>query len=177
MSTTTKRTKAPVNTRGSAREGEDVGNKKRKGSVFRLLALPPELWAKICRFAVLSTTPVIINGQHGLIKDKITRPPLTRVCRVIREETTAVFDSNCFVFDDTNHHGNRFLFSSFRILAQREPVFTNLVLETDFPRALNSFQIIFKRMGLQIHVDGKPNSRVHSQDDVVALKVTPLVKA
>ncbi|KAK5683108.1 hypothetical protein LTS10_004639 [Elasticomyces elasticus] len=177
MSTMTRKTKAPVNTRGSASKGENAGNKKPKGDVFRLLDLPPEVWAKICRFAVLSTTPVIINGQHGLVKDKITQPPLTRVCRIIREETTAIFDSNYFVFDDTNDHGDRFLFSSFRILARREPIFANLLLETDFPRALNSFQIIFERMRLQIRVDGKPNSRVHSRDDVVALRVTPLAKA
>lgn len=60
---------------------------------FRLLELPPELWSRICRFAILDQPMVIIKGAAypADVTQQVRQPSLTRVCRLLRKETLPVF--------------------------------------------------------------------------------------
>ena len=62
-----------------------------------LLDLPPEIWSKICKLAVEEQTPIKIftapddwhgniasEGKSGIVK--ANQPPITLVCRIIRED-------------------------------------------------------------------------------------------
>ncbi|KAK5682189.1 hypothetical protein LTS10_005314 [Elasticomyces elasticus] len=70
---------------------------------FRLMALPDELWSRIARSAVTIDSPIKINSTHfppghtaADDKQKLVQPPITRVSRVLREETLPAFYANTF---------------------------------------------------------------------------------
>ncbi|KAK5732151.1 hypothetical protein LTR17_010728 [Elasticomyces elasticus] len=72
---------------------------------FRLMALPDELWSRIARSAVTFDPPIKITSLHfpqwhaAAIDDKqkLVQPPITRVSRLLREETLPAFYTNTFV--------------------------------------------------------------------------------
>lgn len=61
--------------------------------VFRLLDLPPEIWIRICEFAVTRSSAIIPTKarrkyeQQGIVR----QPPITQVCRLIRHESLPLF--------------------------------------------------------------------------------------
>ncbi|KAK4950730.1 hypothetical protein LTR10_010723 [Elasticomyces elasticus] len=70
---------------------------------FRLMALPDELWSRIARSTVTFDSPININSPHyppghTAADDiqKLVQPPITRVSRVLREETLPAFYTNTF---------------------------------------------------------------------------------
>lgn len=63
-----------------------------KDKPFRLLDLPPELWSRICRLAVLDGAPSRILHLRGYVrrddlKRQLQAPAITTVCHAIRTET------------------------------------------------------------------------------------------
>ncbi|KAK4922178.1 hypothetical protein LTR49_010399 [Elasticomyces elasticus] len=81
-----------------AKTQEDAG--KAEESPFRLLDLPPELWLRICGPLVRASKP--LNVCHQRARPILVRPPITRVCRVLREELLRTWYRNSFVYYDTN---------------------------------------------------------------------------
>ncbi|KAK6394999.1 hypothetical protein LTR65_001188 [Meristemomyces frigidus] len=70
---------------------------------FRLLDLPPELWCRICEFAVTAEHPIVLD-YHFNDRDlcnSIAQPPLARVNQQLRAETVMLFyDRNTFLVKD-----------------------------------------------------------------------------
>ncbi|KAI6798132.1 hypothetical protein KC363_g717 [Hortaea werneckii] len=60
---------------------------------FRLLDLPPELWARICTLAILDPADITIQHAYhpNLVCSQTLQPPLTRTCRVLRGECVPLF--------------------------------------------------------------------------------------
>ncbi|KAK4891949.1 hypothetical protein LTR27_009474 [Elasticomyces elasticus] len=86
----------------SAMAEQNSKTDKAAESTFRLLSLPPELWSRICRLAVTCDQPTVIEAHMSSTKaqDTVQQPPITRTCKVIREETIDVFYANSFVYED-----------------------------------------------------------------------------
>lgn len=63
---------------------------------FRLFDLPPELWIKICEFAVLPPTPLDITRakQSKHQRELVKQPAITRVCKLLRQEALPLFYRN-----------------------------------------------------------------------------------
>lgn len=62
-------------------------------SPFRLFDLPPELWLRVCEFAVLKPSPIRV-GREPNLKDQVAvtqQPAITRTCRLLRHEALPVF--------------------------------------------------------------------------------------
>ncbi|KAK5691494.1 hypothetical protein LTR97_011487 [Elasticomyces elasticus] len=59
------------------------------GARFRLLDLPDEIWSRICRLAVSDGDTILLKDYTPpkVFAQAVSQPPITRVCRVIREET------------------------------------------------------------------------------------------
>ena len=79
----------------------------------RLFDLPPELWIRICRFAVVKGKITIRNSDDNKeVARAVAQPALTRTCKVLREEALKLFyAANEFSFcdkSDTIHSGLRF---------------------------------------------------------------------
>ena len=75
--------------------------------VFRLFDLPPELWIRICRFAVARPGPIVLY-HPGLNRNQqllMQQPPITRASRLLRRETLPFFYSkNTFEVLDSSLH-------------------------------------------------------------------------
>ncbi|KAK4960057.1 hypothetical protein LTR10_002948 [Elasticomyces elasticus] len=66
---------------------------------FRLLDLPPELFLHICRYAVPSKMKFGLGTTGN--GPMIMQPPITRVCRILREELLPMFyTNNIFTYTD-----------------------------------------------------------------------------
>lgn len=60
--------------------------------MFRLLDLPPELWIRICRFAVVEGTIRIVKVDlRGSLARHVAQPALALTCKLLREETLKLF--------------------------------------------------------------------------------------
>lgn len=74
-----------------------------KDKPFRLLDLPPELWSRICKDAVVSDELVILDGE-GSSKSicRLTeQPAIIRTCNAIRNEARPTFyGTNAFILVD-----------------------------------------------------------------------------
>jgi len=60
---------------------------------FRLLDLPPELWSRVCEFAVVSDEPIEIRLRHDhrFSGPGLQWPNITRVCKVLRREALRLY--------------------------------------------------------------------------------------
>lgn len=66
---------------------------------FRLFDLPPELWLRVCEFAVIRPSTIRVGKEPSLVDQvAITRQPaITRTCRLLRHESLPLFySSNTF---------------------------------------------------------------------------------
>lgn len=75
-------------------------------SPFRLFDLPPELWTRICSFAVTRDQPMKI-GKEKMLKDSaaiVRQPAITRTCRLLRTEALPLFYA-CNDFEMIHSHG------------------------------------------------------------------------
>ncbi|KAK3661617.1 hypothetical protein LTR56_000105 [Elasticomyces elasticus] len=63
---------------------------------FRLLDLPDELWSRICRLAIAQAEPIFLPESFWPeeYKEAVCPPPITRVCKIVREEVLDEFYSN-----------------------------------------------------------------------------------
>ena len=57
------------------------------------MKLPPELWVRICQFACEVDGEVLLEDNEDTenYEEKTRQPAITRVCRVIRQETLSHF--------------------------------------------------------------------------------------
>ena len=64
-------------------------------SPFRLLDLPPELWLRICEFAVIKSRPIQIGREPDPADQMamVSQPDITRTCRLLRSEGLPLFYS------------------------------------------------------------------------------------
>ncbi|KAK5694702.1 hypothetical protein LTR97_009292 [Elasticomyces elasticus] len=154
---------------GIAIESEHNGDREHK--IFRLLDLPPELWIAICRLAVTFPDPVVIANGKGFLWENIRQPAITHSCSMIRKETIAIFQANHFVCDDSMSNMGLDVISRLKIMNQK-PSFTNLVIESSFPGAINFFNAHLKGAGLQV-IESVANreSSVHPGRMVTVLRV------
>lgn len=62
-------------------------------SPFRLLDLPPELWTRVCEFAVTKHDKIRVGKEpKPADQEAVTRQPaITRTCRVLRIEALPMF--------------------------------------------------------------------------------------
>ncbi|EMC93703.1 hypothetical protein BAUCODRAFT_253443 [Baudoinia panamericana UAMH 10762] len=62
--------------------------------------MPPEVWSRICREAVIRTvdTPVVAHLEPHKNEDSVRQPAITRTCRQIRAETLPTYYSNLFSY-------------------------------------------------------------------------------
>lgn len=75
-------------------------------SPFRLLDLPPELWLRICEFAVIKNGPIQV-GREPKSRDQmaiVSQPEITRTCRILRSEGLPLFYSTN-VFELYHYYG------------------------------------------------------------------------
>lgn len=67
---------------------------------FPLLSLPSEIWSAICKLAFIEEKAIWLIGkrEEGEYQDGVYQPPITRVCRLIRDEALPFFYSlNTFI--------------------------------------------------------------------------------
>lgn len=81
-----------------APEFENVFRAPHELKPFRLFDLPPELWIKVCEFAVTRSAPLDITRAKQIEHQKeiVRQPPITRVCRLLRQEALPLFYRNAF---------------------------------------------------------------------------------
>ncbi|KAK5677489.1 hypothetical protein LTS10_010061 [Elasticomyces elasticus] len=62
---------------------------------FRLLDLPDELWSRICRLAIAQAEPIFLPESFWRkgFKEAVRPPPITSVCKIVREELLDEFYS------------------------------------------------------------------------------------
>ncbi|KAK4892514.1 hypothetical protein LTR27_008978 [Elasticomyces elasticus] len=71
-----------------------------KQKVFRLLDLPDEIWARIVRYAVVSTQPIKLRPK-GYPQPRSYQPAIARACKIIREEALPSFYGNTIYYYDS----------------------------------------------------------------------------
>ncbi|KAK5738348.1 hypothetical protein LTR17_006067 [Elasticomyces elasticus] len=71
-----------------------------------LLDLPAEIWSYICRPAAAQPGSIMLDANsmsRELFQSLVVQPPITRVCKSVREETISTFYSFTFVYtEETN---------------------------------------------------------------------------
>lgn len=70
---------------------------------FRLLDLPPEIWSRICEFAVTDAAPIVLEYAFDDLGfcDAVAQPTITGVCRALRTEGLKLFyGGNAFIVKD-----------------------------------------------------------------------------
>ncbi|EMC97583.1 hypothetical protein BAUCODRAFT_147644 [Baudoinia panamericana UAMH 10762] len=62
-------------------------------STFDLFHLPPELWLRICHFAVLAPGPINLSSHDTSTENALVvqQPAVTRTCRLLRKEALPMF--------------------------------------------------------------------------------------
>lgn len=71
-------------------------------AIFCLLDLPPEIWSRICRLIVTYDKPIQINEGMSRVSvcERVAQPPITRVSKLLRNETLPIFYGNQFIYSD-----------------------------------------------------------------------------
>ncbi|KAK3627869.1 hypothetical protein LTR56_018985 [Elasticomyces elasticus] len=134
---------------------------------FPLFSLPDELWSKICRLAATATDPIVIGDKLGRAhyQQKVSQPPITRVCRAIRNETIAAFyKNNHFIHDDRSGGNQSFLVPWLRRVCIVDGYHLPCVfIESDFNWAARHFNGLFKNTcaGLKVVEAGRRQGTGH----------------
>ncbi|KAK5126969.1 hypothetical protein LTR85_008327 [Meristemomyces frigidus] len=76
----------------------NASHEGKEATPFRLLDLPPEVWIRICSFAVTNARPILLHEKYFKVHvEHLTRQPnITRVSKQLRAETLPLFYSNNF---------------------------------------------------------------------------------
>ncbi|KAK0248076.1 hypothetical protein B0A54_16483 [Friedmanniomyces endolithicus] len=129
----------------------------RKKQTFPLFDLPPELWIRICRFAVVRPTPTVLTVRIPARKfrAKVRQPPITRTCTTVRKETLSHFYAAPFVYEDRSQREAWELMSWLKVLRPKTRLeLLDLVIESDqfdriqyFSEVLGSFDLQLQRAG------------------------------
>ena len=139
---------------------------------LRLFDLPPEVWIKCCRFAVLWPDCIRIEGRSGIkqILARFVPPPITRICRIICEETLRVwYGENDFRFVD-DHRPMHGLCSWVRDgWTTHWPMAKHCTIESDEPFVQQHLHEIFRDKVLSFSAG--PPEREKSETAVLALTV------
>ncbi|KAK5728444.1 hypothetical protein LTR15_001580 [Elasticomyces elasticus] len=138
-------------------------------AAFPLFSLPDELWSKICRLAATATDPIVISDKLGRAhyQEKVSQPPITRVCREVRSETIAAFYKNHFVHDDRSGGNQSFLVPWLRRVCIVDGYCLPCVLiESDFNWAARHYNGLFNNtcLGLKVVEAGRRQGTGHEFD-------------
>ncbi|KAK3658991.1 hypothetical protein LTR56_001428 [Elasticomyces elasticus] len=94
----------------TAEKEPEVGEQVMKGKegveiCFPLMELPPELWINICRLAATPESPIKLRGDdlnrpayRAALRGLGVQPAITRVSKVVRDETISSFCSSSVVY-------------------------------------------------------------------------------
>ncbi|KAK0846019.1 hypothetical protein LTS02_015070 [Friedmanniomyces endolithicus] len=153
----------PTEKDGQPKTGDDMNEdwslwrKCSTEPTFPLFDLPPELWIRICRFAVLRPAPTVLTAKlpARVFRAKVRQPPITRTCTTIRKETLSHFYAAPFVYDDRSQHEAWELVSWLKVLrAETRSDLLDLVIESNqddrieyFDELLGSFELQLERTG------------------------------
>ncbi|KAK0888671.1 hypothetical protein LTR02_016105 [Friedmanniomyces endolithicus] len=157
-------TSTPAEKDGQPKTGEDmneVWSEWRENQTFPLFNLPPELWIRICRFAVLHPTPTVLTAMLAAhdFRAKVRQPPITRTCTTIRKETLSRFYAAPFVYDDRSQNEAYELVSwlkALRIKTRWELL--DLVIESDQDDRIEYFFEVLASFDLQLQRTGTRES-------------------
>ncbi|KAK1064587.1 hypothetical protein LTR74_008589 [Friedmanniomyces endolithicus] len=150
----------PAEKNGQPKTGDDmneVWSQWREKQTFPLFDLPPELWIRICRFAVIRPTPTVLTAKlpARVFRAKVRQPAITRTCTTIRKETLSHFYAAPFVYEDRSQHEAWELVSWLKVLpAETRSNLLDLVIESNqddrieyFDELLGSFELQLERTG------------------------------
>ncbi|KAK5677488.1 hypothetical protein LTS10_010060 [Elasticomyces elasticus] len=89
----------------TAEKETEIGEQAMKGKekveiCFPLMELPDELWSRICCLAAIRISTLHGHLDMRTFKDRISQPPISRVCKVIRAEILKVGGVNTFKYKD-----------------------------------------------------------------------------
>ncbi|KAK5747097.1 hypothetical protein LTR17_000229 [Elasticomyces elasticus] len=155
-----------VNTAGDAGQNGPGNEQLDNVAVFPLFSFPDELWSKICRLAVIATDPIVIGDKLGRARyqQKVSQPPITRVCRAIRSETIAAFYKHHFIHDDRSGGNQSFLVPWLRRVCIVDGYHLPCVfIESYFNWAARHFNGLFKNTcpGLKVVEAGRRQGAGH----------------
>ncbi|KAK1075849.1 hypothetical protein LTR12_001389 [Friedmanniomyces endolithicus] len=150
----------PANKDGQPKTGDDmneVWSQWRKKQTFPLFDLPPEVWIRICRFAVIRPAPTVLTAKikARAFRAKVRQPAITRTCTTVRRETLSHFYAAPFVYDDRSQNEAYELMSWLKALRMKTRwELLDLVIESDqddrieyFFEVLGSFDLQLERTG------------------------------
>ncbi|KAK0278035.1 hypothetical protein LTR35_009357 [Friedmanniomyces endolithicus] len=155
----------PTEKDGQPKTGDDMNEDWslwRKNQTFPLFDLPPELWIRVCRFAVIRPTPTVLTAKlpARVFRAKVRQPPITRTCTTIRKETLSQFYAAPFVYDDRSQHEAWELVSWLKVLrAETRSNLLDLVIESNQDDRIEYFDELLGSFELQVEHTGTRESK------------------
>ncbi|KAK5712376.1 hypothetical protein LTR15_011956 [Elasticomyces elasticus] len=134
---------------------------------FQLFELPPEMWVRIVRLAVIYTKPVTITegSSARVFQDRVAQPAITRVCWAVRNETLSIFYANTFRFVDypeTTPTLRRWLQ---RIGVEQGHKMPHLIIESPEDSAMRYFSEWLPELQLELQVVSKRPFTIEDVED------------
>ncbi|KAK5744752.1 hypothetical protein LTR17_001828 [Elasticomyces elasticus] len=154
---------------------------------FPLFELPPEIWVRIVRLAVIYTKPVTIS--EGLVarvfQDRVAQPAITRVCWAVRNETLSTFYANTFRYVDIADTTRSFRRWLQRFSFGQGHKMPNLIIESPEDDVMEYFSEWLPELQLELQVTSKRSFKIeHAEDwvdykegdgtEIVTYKIKPL---
>ncbi|TKA71460.1 hypothetical protein B0A55_07793 [Friedmanniomyces simplex] len=156
--------------RDSSEYEEVAVSDEENDQTFPLFELPPELWVRICRFAVMRDAPTMLEPRTDDFRSKVCQPAITRICRDIRKETLGCFYANSFVYKDRGKHdyAEYLVFWLGKLSDQVRSNLLNLVIRSKYKDVEQYFSGTLKAVKVQLLYAGVDEKRVK------LFKVVPL---
>ncbi|KAK3661615.1 hypothetical protein LTR56_000103 [Elasticomyces elasticus] len=156
----------------TANAANDQDSGPQDHEIFPLFELPPELWVRIVRLAVIHTKPFTIS--EGLttreFQDRVAQAAITRVCWAVRNETLSTFYANTFRYVDIAGTTRSFRRWLQRFSFGQGHKMPNLIIESPEDDVMEYFSEWLPELQLELQVTRKRSFKIEDAEDWVDYK-------